>query len=153
MCSAGTTAPMVLRIATSTAGGGNARGSNGQLQYNTICLRRHDRTFFNNSLGRSGLVLHSQWALQIASSTAPQLALSDGSLTAITGPQERRRALCISPPQSFNLRYLVDVGVDDKYNGFWVSAPLPYAKLSISGLQVKTLMPITQAPPQPLPAD
>ena len=67
--------------ATST-GSGSPGGSNGQLQYNnSSAFGGLAGTFFNNSLVTLGIGTSTpQWLVQLASSTAPQLTLSDGSI-------------------------------------------------------------------------
>src|SRR3990167_6118833 len=62
-------------------GSGTPGGSNGQLQYNnSSSFGGIGGTFFDNTKGTLGIGTSTpQWLVQLASSTAPQFALSDGS--------------------------------------------------------------------------
>lgn len=70
----------VIATTTPSGGTGSPGGSNGQIQFNnSSAFGGLTNSFYNSSFGTLGFgTTTPQWLLQLASSTAPQLALSDG---------------------------------------------------------------------------
>lgn len=71
------------RFGCNTISGGSVAGSNGQLQFNdNSAFAGAAGSFYDKNYGAMGWgTTTPKWLEQLASSTAPQLALSDGTLT------------------------------------------------------------------------